>query len=239
MDWKQARIVVMGGSSGIGAAAARSFVQRGSEVVITGRDSKKLEQAVAEIGGKVGTASVDGADPAAVRAFFGKLGAFDHLVLTLSGGEGMGPFRELDLTKLRSAFEAKFWAQLTVAQAALPTLKASGSITFVTAASARATLPGTSGLAAINGALEIMVPILAKELAPLRVNAVSPGVIDTPWWNKMPAEQRQAFFAQMAATLPSRRVGTAEDVADAIAFVVGNGFVTGSVVECDGGARLI
>ncbi|WP_224372769.1 SDR family oxidoreductase [Hyalangium versicolor] len=238
MDWKQARIVVMGGSSGIGAAAARLFVQRGAEVLITGRDAKKLEGAKAEIG-RVGTAVVDGTDAAAVRGFFGKLGAFDHLVLSLSGGEGMGPFRELDLTKLRGAFEAKFWAQLTVAQAALPTLKANGSITFVTAASARAVLAGTSGLAAINGSLEIMVPILALELAPVRVNAVSPGVVDTPWWENMPEEQRKALFAQFASTLPVRRVGAPEDIADAIGFVVGNGFMTGSVVECDGGARLV
>jgi NAD(P)-dependent dehydrogenase (short-subunit alcohol dehydrogenase family) len=102
----------------------------------------------------------------------------------------------------------------------------------------RAALPGTAGLAAVNGALEAMVPPLAVELAPLRVNAVSPGVIETPWWDGMPAEERTAMFAEHAAALPVGRVGRPEDVAQAILLTATNGFVTGSVVECNGGLSL-
>lgn len=120
----------------------------------------------------------------------------------------------------------------------MPALREDGSATLVTAGSARAALAGTSGLAAINGALEAMVRPLAAELAPLRVNAVSPGLIATPWWDGMPADQREAAFAKAAAWLPARRIGTARDVALAVLLVAANTYVTGTVVECDGGAHL-
>lgn len=123
-------------------------------------------------------------------------------------------------------------------EASLETIRRDGSITFVTAISARNSMPGTAGLAAINGALEAMVPSLASELRPLRVNAVSPGVIATTWWNIMPEEQRAAFFKESAAATAVGRVGEPEDVALSIVYLIQNGFVTGSVLECDGGLRL-
>lgn len=109
-----------------------------------------------------------------------------------------------------------------------------GSITLITAVSATAKMPGTSGLAAINGALELMVPVLAKEL-PVRVNAVSPGVIDTSWWNFLPAEAKQEAFAQYGSQTLAGRVGKAKEVADAVSFLINNAYVTGMVVRCDGG----
>ncbi|HEY3147980.1 MAG TPA: SDR family oxidoreductase [Dongiaceae bacterium] len=230
------RIVIVGGTSGIGLAAARQLAGYGAEIIIAGRDEAKLRRALSEIGHGAAGRTVDAGDPAALKTFFSSLGPVDHLVLTLSGGEGAGPLKELDLAKLRTGFEAKFWAHIAAAQAALPYVK--GSITFVTAASAGGHLPGTAGLAAINGALDAMVPVLAVELKPLRVNAVSPGAIDTPWWDKWPTDQKAALFNQIAATSPVGRVGKPEDVADAIAFVVRNSFVTGQVIQCDGGIQL-
>ncbi len=109
---------------------------------------------------------------------------------------------------------------------------------MIIAVSARAAYPGAAGLAAVNGALEAIVPPLAVELAPLRVNAVSPGVIDTQWWPGMPDEQRGAFFQAAAATSPAGRIGTAQDVAGAICYLAGASFVTGTVLECAGGANL-
>ena len=114
-----------------------------------------------------------------------------------------------------------------------------GSMTFVSAISARAANPGTSGLAAINSAIEGLVKPLAVELRPRRVNAVSPGVIDTPWWSWMPDDQKQSTFARFAAATPVGRVGRPEDVAQAIVFLIGNSFMTGCVLECDGGLRLV
>ncbi|MET8801106.1 SDR family oxidoreductase [Streptomyces sp. NPDC004546] len=232
------RVVVMGGSSGIGEAAAAFFATDGAEVVVTGRSQDRLDAAAARIGGKVSTYRLDGADRAAVDAFFAGSGPVDHLVLALSGSKGGGPFAELDLAELAEGFDGKFWPHVQVLQAALPALRRDGSVTLVTAASARAALPGTAGLAAINGALEAMVPPLAVELAPLRINAVSPGVIDTPWWDAVPAEQRQSLFDGFAAITPVGRVGRPEDIARAIHMLTANDFVTGVVLEATGGATL-
>ncbi|MGW1179292.1 SDR family oxidoreductase [Kitasatospora sp. NPDC002543] len=232
------RVVVMGGSSGIGEAAASAFAADGAEVVVTGRDRDRLDAAVARIGGKSSGHRLDAADPAALAEFFAGTGTVDHLVVAVSGAAGAGPFARLDLAELATGFDAKFWPQVRVLQAALPHLREDGSVTLITAASARAAFPGTAGLAAINGALEAMVPPLAVELAPLRVNAVSPGVIDTPWWDRVPADQRAALFQGLAATTPAGRVGRAEDVARAIHMLAANTFVTGVVFDCTGGANL-
>ncbi|WP_433367243.1 SDR family oxidoreductase [Actinoplanes sp. CA-142083] len=107
------------------------------------------------------------------------MGAIDWLVVSLSGGEGAGPIAGLDVAALRRAFDAKFWAHLTTLRAALPRLAPTGSITLIGAISARAAMPGTAGLAAVNGAVEALVKPLATELAPIRVNGVSPGLAAT------------------------------------------------------------
>jgi NAD(P)-dependent dehydrogenase (short-subunit alcohol dehydrogenase family) len=241
-------VVVMGGSSGVGEAAASSFAADGADVVITGRGQERLEAARKRIdataeqagaaGGRVTAYRLDGSDQSAVDAFFAGSGPIDHLVLALSGSAGGGPFAELDLDELAAGFDGKFWPYLRILRTALPKLRREGSVTLVTAASARAAFPGTAGLAAINGALEAMVPPLAVELAPLRINAVSPGVIDTPWWYAVPVEQRRALFDGLAATTPVGRVGRAEDVARAIHMLATNGFVTGVVLDTTGGANL-
>ncbi|TDD77943.1 SDR family oxidoreductase [Actinomadura darangshiensis] len=229
------KVLVCGGTSGIGAATAALFAEQGADVVVTGRDDDRLAKAAAN--GRTAR-RMDAASEDEVAAFFAEDATYDHLVLALSGGSGAGPIATLDLADLRAGFEAKFWLHLRLVQAALPRLAADGSVTFITASSARAALPGTSGLAAINGALEAMVRPLATELAPLRVNAVSPGVIETPWWDGMSAGQRAAMFAEHAAALPVGRVGRPEDVAQAVLLTAANGFVTGSVVECNGGLTL-
>ncbi len=230
--------IIFGGSSGIGESTAHKLASNGLRVIIVGRDNNRLEKARDRIGVNVEIASVDATDRPAVEKFFTQVGDFEHLVLSLSGGKGAGPFRTLNLGDVRSGMEGKFFAQISVAQSALKSLKPGGSITFVSAGSARMALPGTVGLAAINGAIETIVPTLAKELAPIRVNSVSPGVIDTPWWDKMPKEARDSIFEQTSKGLPVRRVGRPEDVAQAVVFLIENTFVTGTIVEVDGGAHL-
>jgi NAD(P)-dependent dehydrogenase (short-subunit alcohol dehydrogenase family) len=233
------RVVVIGASAGVGEATARAFAADGAQVIITGRVKERLDAAVARIGAGAEARVVDATDAAAVTEFFGSLGQIDHLVLTASpGAVGSGPIAEVDEQALRAAFDGKFFAYVGVLRAALPKLRRDGSVTFVSAVSARAGYPGSAGLAAVNGAVEAIVRPLAVELAPLRINAVSPGVIDTQWWDMLPDDQRKAFFSGVASASPAGRVGTAEDVADAIRYVAGAGFVTGTVLECAGGANL-
>jgi NAD(P)-dependent dehydrogenase (short-subunit alcohol dehydrogenase family) len=239
MSFDGQRIVVIGASAGIGEATAAAFAAQGAAVVITGRSKDRLDQAAQRIGHPVEVAELDATDRSALDAFFATTGTIDHLILTASpGAAGAGPFASLDEAALRQAFDGKFFAQVKAIQAALPRLRADGSVTIVSAASARAAFPGTAGLAAVNGALETIVAPLAVELAPLRVNAVSPGFIDTHWWHIMPEEQRREYFAAVAAVTPVRRIGQAQDVADAIVYLAGASFVTGTVLECTGGSNL-
>jgi NAD(P)-dependent dehydrogenase (short-subunit alcohol dehydrogenase family) len=235
MDGTAPHVVVVGGSSGIGLATARLMGARGAAVTVVGRDQGKLDAALPTLGSAARAEAVDAADRAALDALFGRIGPLDHLVLAASGGAGAGPFTSLAAAELRRGFEAKFWVHWHATQAALPHLGPGGSITFIAAASSRRANPGTSGLAAVNGALERMVPTLARELAPIRVNAVSPGVIDTPWW----ADKPPALFEQARRQAPLARAGQPEEVADAIAFLIGNAFVTGVVLDVDGGMHLV
>lgn len=229
----QPKVVIAGGSSGIGLATAR-LLSNTFQVTVTGRNASRLQSA-GNLHHQISAAAIDSTDRKALDTFFKTQGTFHHLVLALSGAKGGGTFADLSLQQLREGFEGKFWPHLETLQAALPYLASGGSVTFITATSATAKLPGTSGLAAINGALELMVPVLAKELKPLRVNAVSPGVIDTAWWDFLPAEAKQQTFDHLAAQTLVGRVGKAEDVAAAISFLISETYVTGQVIRCDGG----
>jgi NAD(P)-dependent dehydrogenase (short-subunit alcohol dehydrogenase family) len=232
---KDQRIIVIGGTSGIGLESARRFALLGATVTVTGRDAAK--GAALDIPG-VRFAQLDAGRRDHCDAFFAEHGPFDHLVVCASGAAGAGVFRDLALDDLRAGFDGKFWPQLNVLQASLAGIAPGGSATLVGAISARAQQTGTAGLAAINGALEAMLPILASELRPLRVNMVAPGVIDTPWWHRVPDAQRSRLFEEMGAAVPAGRVGTAADVADVIVMLAGNTFITGSVIDVDGGWKL-
>jgi len=223
------RAVVMGGTSGIGLAVAEALTTGGIKVTVTGRDQAKL----AALDGRVAEAErLDGTDRAAVTEFFQRQGRFEHLVLAFSpGAVGLGPVREVPLADIETAFSGKLFAYLHAIRQA----EVTDSITMISAASARAALPGTVALAGVNGAIERIVSPLAAELAPVRVNAVSPGVIDTPWWSFLPDEQREAQFAAAASGVPAGRIGTPDDVARAVSYLVGASLVTGTILPVDGG----
>ncbi len=238
MDLSNQRVVIIGGSSGIGLATASTLVAAGAYVIIAGRQRDKLAHALTTLEQPVTSEVVDATSREDVQNFFRRIGPFDHLVLTLAGNEGSGEFRTLDFEMLHRVFEAKFWPQLIAAQASLDSLRTDGSLTIVSAVTGHTAFAGAAGLAAVNGALEAMIPTLALELQPLRVNAVAPGLIATPWWDSIPDETRAAVFAQTAAITPVKRVGRPEDVAQVIAMLIGNTFLTNTLIDCDGGARI-
>lgn len=234
----QPTALVVGGTSGIGLASARLLHTRGAAVHIAGRNKRRLDHIASTDPALIGH-QADAGDPSDMGALADAIGTIDWLVLTLGGSDGPGPIADLDLAVLRRAFDAKFWGHLTTIQAALPHLAADGSITLIGAITARAGMPGTAGIAAVNGAVEALVKPLAAELAPIRVNAVSPGFVDTPWWDGMPADAKRDYFTQAAAVLPTRRIATAHDIAEVVVLAATNANTTGTVIETDGGARLI
>lgn len=238
MSIRGQHIVIFGGTSGIGLATARLAANSGASVIITGRDPQKLQTALTGLGGKASGETVDATDRGALDDFFARTGAFDHLVLSISSGGGAGPFSSLDIPALLEPLRGKVIAQLQAAQAALETLAPEGSITFVSAASARAAFVGTAGLAAVNGALNSAAATLALELKPRRVNVVSPGIVDTPIWSHFPEAQRRNLLDSEAQKLPVGRIGQPEEVAQSILMLLNNGFITGTVIDCDGGARV-
>lgn len=235
---KQA-VLVVGGSSGIGAATARLLAQEGAQVTIAARDVAKLNAAADDIrqatGREVATAVLDTTDNAAVEAYFAGAGPFDHVVIS-AAQTATGPVRQLALPDARAAMDSKFWGAYQVARVAR--IRDGGSLTFVSGFLAVRPSKTSVLQGAVNAALEALARGLALELSPVRVNTVSPGLIATPLWDRLDASARQAMYEGAAARLPARRVGQAEDVANAVLYLATTPFATGSTVLVDGGGAI-
>lgn len=230
-----ARVLVVGGSSGIGLATAAAAAKAGAAVTIASRSRTKLESAVNMLSETTRAAALDTGDAAAVERFFADEAPWDHVIVSAAQTPS-GPVRGLSLADAKIAMESKFWGAYRVARAAK--IREGGSLTFVSGflsvrPSANSVLQG-----AINAALEALARGLALELAPVRVNAVSPGLIATPLWSGMAEDKREAMFTSAAQRLPVRRVGQPEDIANAVMFLVTTPFTTGSTVRVDGGGAI-
>lgn len=235
---KEHKIVVIGGSSGMGLATAKRLALEGRHVVIASRSEEKLAGALTEIAAKAEAKSLDFTNEKAVLRFFEWVGRFDHLVLMGAGLPAWGKLEEIQTAALENAFRSKFWGYFFCAKYATPYLSKNGSILFTIGGAARSAIPGTAGVAAVNGAIMCMALTLAKELAPIRVNVLSPGLVDTPAYDWMSEEEKQDFFKQMGGNLPVGRVGKPHEIAEAAYYLLMNDFTTGAVLDVDGGGKL-
>ncbi|OIK08505.1 SDR family oxidoreductase [Bacillus sp. MUM 13] len=238
MSLKGKKVVILGGTSGIGLAAAKAFLDESAQIIIASRSVSKLSDAKAMLGGNAEGYEIDFRNEEKVSDFFKQVGNFDHLIVT--AGEGaMGHFSELPVADVREAFDSKFWGQYISVHAALPYLNNESSITLTSGVYGKRPPKGATTLASINSAIDGLVRGLSVDLAPIRVNVVSPGIVDTPLYGGMPKDQRQDMYNGIAQELPVGRVAQPEDIAETYVYLAKNGFTTGTSVLIDGGAHLI
>jgi NAD(P)-dependent dehydrogenase (short-subunit alcohol dehydrogenase family) len=237
MSLQGKRVVIVGGTSGIGFATAQAFLDESAHVIIASRSAEKLAQAKQRLGEGVEGYELDFRSEEKAAEFFAKVGPFDHLVVT-AGEMTMGDFRELPVEEVQQSFNSKFWGQYITVKAATPYLNASGSVTLTSGVYGARPPKGASTFAAINSAVEGLARGLTVDLAPVRVNVISPGLVATELYGGMPEESRQGMFDAVAKQLPVGRVGQPEDLAATYVYLAKNGFTTGSVVLIDGGALL-
>jgi NAD(P)-dependent dehydrogenase (short-subunit alcohol dehydrogenase family) len=227
------KVVVVGGSSGIGLATAELAKQQGADVIIASRNADRLNAVAAKLGVKAIPADVTSDE--SVASLFRACGPVDHVVVTAAQLK-TGPFKTVAMEDVRGTLESKLWGAWRVARSA--EIRPGGSLTLVSGFLSIRPRPNSAIVAVANGALESLTRALALELAPVRVNCVSPGIIDTPIRAAMPEAARNDMLAKTAASLPVGRVGTGEDIARQILAFMTIGFATGSIVYVDGGALI-
>jgi NAD(P)-dependent dehydrogenase (short-subunit alcohol dehydrogenase family) len=233
------RIAVLGGSSGIGLAVAQHAVARGARAIIASSNPARVEQAVATLDGKAEGHTLDLSNERDIQDFFRKIGDFDHLVFTAGDTLQLNELAATDLSKARQAFELRYWAARAAVKYASPHIRKDGSIVLTTGIAGRRPRKGWALAASVCGTIEALTRALAVELAPIRVNAVSPGVVRTNLWQSMSADEREHLFESVGKALPVGRVGEAYDIAQAYLFLMQEGFSTGQTVVVDGGTVLV
>ncbi|WP_144569373.1 SDR family oxidoreductase [Bacillus pseudomycoides] len=235
---KGKKVAIIGGSSGIGLETARLVLAQGADVIIASRSEDKLKEAQKVLAGNVTTYTLDITNEQQVQSFFEEINTIHHLVITAAETFG-GAFLHTEVSKTRQLFENKFWGQFYAAKYGAPKITKDGSITLFSGVVAYKTMAGSATLGAVNAAVSNLGETLALELAPIRVNIVSPGIIDTPSRSKMPLKARDKFYKEIANKLPVKRVGQAKDVADGVLYLMQNQFVTGTTLHVEGGHTLI
>jgi NAD(P)-dependent dehydrogenase (short-subunit alcohol dehydrogenase family) len=233
-------VVVVGGSSGIGLGIARAAQAAGADVVIVGRSRQKLDTALADFAGGAPPRALaaDVTNETDVRQLFAQVGTFDHLVSTVAD-LAYQPIREFDLDAMHRSVNSKLISSLLLAKHGGDRARPGGSLTFTSGIAAYRPMPRGALVAALNGALASLARALALELAPVRVNVVSPGWVDTPIWDSVAGANKTAMQQAMAGRLPVGRIGRPEDIAQAVLALMGNGYITGTVLHVDGGQRLV
>src|ERR1700741_1680340 len=233
------RIVVLGGSSGIGLAVAQQVVAGGGRAIIASSNADRGKQAVATLDGHAEGHALDLSNEGDIQNFFQKIGDFDHLVFTAGDTLQLNVLAVTDLTKARHAFELRYWAALAAGKYASPHIRKDGPIVLTTGVAGRRPHKGWTVVASICGTIEALTRALAVELAPIRVNAVSPGIVRTNLWRSMNTDAREHLYESVGNSLPVGRVGEPYDIAQAYLFLMQEGFSTGQTVVVDGGTVLV
>ena len=227
-------VVVIGRSSGIARAIAESALEQGARVVVAGRDPEAL---AAAYDGELEAERVDVTDDASIVAFAERLGSLDHLVTTVSA-RARGLVSDLDRAAVLNSLDTKVVGPLMLAKHLAPRMAADGSFTLFSGVAAFKPAVGYLGVAITNGAADFLTRCLALELAPIRVNAISPGVVDTGIWDSLGEQGKQDYFEHFRTHNPARRIGAPQDIADAVLFAMTNPFLTGVTLRVDGGEPL-
>lgn len=228
-------VVIVGGGSGMGKATAKLAAALGANVTLASRNAEKLQAVASEIGGAVQIAPLDMTNEAQVKAWAAGLGRVDHLVVSASSA-AHGTYEDLPTDDLRAMIEAKFIGPYVTAREVLGTLAEGGSITFFSGVLSRRPSAGATGLGAVNASVEALAKGLALELAGrARVNCISPGMVATEAYEAMPEDARNAMYDEVGRSLPVGRVGSADDIAQAVIMAMTNGYLTGTVLDVDGG----
>jgi NAD(P)-dependent dehydrogenase (short-subunit alcohol dehydrogenase family) len=231
-------VLIIGGTSGIGLAAAIQAKAAGAQVIVLGSNAQRAKQVATEHG-LSGWRAADIARPDALEAALSDISHVDHLVL-LAGSFIVGKILEADMAHLRRAFDERFWAAIHTLRALGDRLAADASITFVSGElTDRPNGHGTAVLGAALTAMDSLARSLALELAPRRVNTISPGPIDTPLLDKAMGEGRDAYVAKRSEGLPLHRFGTAEEAGAAVLFLMVNGWMNGATLHVDGASRFV
>jgi NAD(P)-dependent dehydrogenase (short-subunit alcohol dehydrogenase family) len=233
------RVVVLGGSSGIGLAVARQAAEQGAELVIASSNAERVRQAAASLGGKAAGHALDLGNEQAIQQFFGKLGGFDHLVFTAGDALHLSELPATDLKNARRAFELRYWSALAAVKYGSPQIRAGGSVVLTTGIAGQRPFKGWVIAASVCGTIEALTRALAVELAPIRVNAVSPGVVKTNLWQNMTERQRESMYDEIGKKLLVGRAGEADDIARTYLYLMQEGYSTGQIVVVDGGGVLV
>jgi NAD(P)-dependent dehydrogenase (short-subunit alcohol dehydrogenase family) len=234
-------VVVAGGTSGMGLAIAARALQEGAAVTVASSRAERQEQVRAKLGETVGTETLDLGDPGSIGAFAARAGQIDHLVVSAQSSSAIRTLKaldELDWTDVDKAFAVKLFGTLRAILALRENLSQDGSIILFSGAASRRVIRHHVILGALNAAVEGAARQLARELAPIRVNVISPGLVATEAYDPLPAEQRERLFAERARALPVGRIGRPDDIALAAIHLMVNGYVTGIVHDVDGGGLL-
>jgi NAD(P)-dependent dehydrogenase (short-subunit alcohol dehydrogenase family) len=232
------RVVVIGGSSGMGLATARAAARAGATVTVVSSRPERVDAAVAELPQGCDGAVLDVRDEDAVVGLFERLGELDHLVFTAGDAFTPRPLTEVSPAEARAVFDVRFWGAVAVIRSAAPRVRTSGSIALTTGTVGQRPVPGAALAAAGAGAAEGLVRGLAAELAPVRVNAVRAGAVRTPLWDTVPEPQREVVFARLGQRTLLGTIGEPDEIALAHLYLMQNRYVTGTVLTVDGGLLL-